>query len=71
MIFDDAFYLKYSTGKYKLLKPFLGSKFKRIIKNASFITAGNKNLANYAKKYNSNVIILPSVVDTNIYYKKK
>jgi glycosyltransferase involved in cell wall biosynthesis len=68
--FDDAFYLKYNSGKYKLLKPFLGSKFKRIIKNASFITAGNRNLANFAKKYNPNVIILPSVVDTNIFYKK-
>lgn len=68
--FDDAFYLKYSSGKYKLLKPFLGSKFKKMLKNASVVTAGNKNLANYAKKYNSNVIILPSVVDTNIYHKK-
>jgi glycosyltransferase involved in cell wall biosynthesis len=65
--FDDAFYLKYNKGKYKFLKPFLGSKFKKIIKNAALVTAGNKNLANFAMKYNNNVLVLPSVVDTKIY----
>lgn len=65
--FDDAFYLKYNKGKYRFLKPFLGSKFKRIIKNAAIVTAGNKNLLKFAKKYNKNVILLPSVVDTEKY----
>ncbi len=69
--FDDAFYLKYNKGKYKFLKPFLGSKFKKIITNAAIVTAGNKNLVEFAQKYNKNVILLPSVVDTETYHDSK
>jgi len=68
--FDDAFYLKYIEGKYGFLEPLLGKKFQQIISNAAVVTAGNKNLMKYALQYNNNVVILPSVVDTNRYYKK-
>jgi glycosyltransferase involved in cell wall biosynthesis len=66
--FDDAFYLRYKTGKLKVFNFFIGDKFKLTIRNASVITAGNSNLANYAKKYNTKTHLFPSVVDTNHYY---
>ena len=63
--FDDAFYLKYLSGKYSFLKIFLGKKFEKIITNASYVSAGSKALYEYASQFNKNVILLPSVVDTN------
>jgi len=62
--FDDAFYLKYRTGKLKFLAPFLGSKFEYFIKSASAVCAGSKVLSDYALDFNKNVFVLPSVVDT-------
>jgi hypothetical protein len=49
--FDDAMYL----GKD-------GAKFAATIKAAPHIIAGNKTLANEARKYNSNVTIIPTVI---------
>ncbi len=65
--FDDAFYLKYISGKLGIFKPLLGRKFESVMSNAAAITAGNQHLASYARQFNKNVIVLPSVVDTNNY----
>lgn len=62
--FDDAFFLKYRQGRFGILKPILGRKFDKIIAGASAVTSGNSYLTDYAKKYNSNVKQLPTVVDT-------
>ena len=64
---DDAFYLKYQSGKYGYLKWFLGKKFDHTIKKAAFVNAGNQNILDYVTKFNSNAQILPSVVNTDIY----
>lgn len=65
--FDDAFYLRYRTGKLRALQFLLGEKFDSVIAGAAAVTAGNNNLAQYAQKFNSNTIVLPSVVDTEVY----
>lgn len=65
--FDDAFYLKYRRGRLGRLKPILGNKFDSMIQRASAVTAGNELLATYAKQLNSNVHLLPTVVDTDRY----
>ncbi len=62
--YDDAFFLKYRTGRLKFLQPLLGVKTDRLMAAAVAVTAGNPGLADYARRYNNNVIILPSVVDT-------
>lgn len=62
---DDAFYLKYRTGRLRLLKPFLGDKVDRLMESALAVTAGNANLASYASCFNSNVSFFPTVVDTD------
>lgn len=65
--FDDAFFLKYQTGRLAVLRPLLGHKFDRVISRAVAVTAGNQYLAAYAQRFNSHVSVLPSVVDTQHY----
>jgi hypothetical protein len=38
--FDDAFYLKYQSGRMRLLRPVLGRKFEQVIAAAAAVTAG-------------------------------
>jgi glycosyltransferase involved in cell wall biosynthesis len=65
--FDDAFYLKYRSGRLGMAKPFLGSKFDTVMAGAAVVTAGNHVLAQYAHKLNEYATYLPTVVDTERY----
>jgi len=65
--FDDAFYLKYRIGRLGVMRPLLGNKFDIMMHNATAITAGNKDLAEYARGNNINTHLLPTVVDTDRY----
>jgi glycosyltransferase involved in cell wall biosynthesis len=64
---DDAFYLKYRGGRLRWLQRLLGGKFDHIMACASVVTAGNDGLAAYARRFNPNAVLLPSVVDTDHY----
>jgi len=66
--FDDAFYLKYRSGRMRLVSPFLGRKFDRVIAGAAGVTAGNHVLASYARQFNTNTHLFPTVVDTGRYF---
>lgn len=65
--FDDAFYLKYRSGKLGVMRPLLGNKFDTVMAGAVAVTAGNNTLATYARQFNSNTQLLPTVVDTERY----
>ena len=65
--FDDAFYLKYRTGRLRFLSPLLSGKFDVVMAGAFAVTAGNRVLLDYAKKHNPNSEYLPTVVDTSRY----
>lgn len=65
--FDDAFYLKYRSERFRMLQPLLGSKFDAVIGKARVVTAGNSTLEQYARQHNPDVRILPTVVDTDRY----
>lgn len=65
--FDDAFYLKYRSGKLGVLRPLLGNKFGTVMQGAAAITAGNNVLAEHARGQNTNTELLPTVVDTDRY----
>jgi glycosyltransferase involved in cell wall biosynthesis len=65
--FDDAFFLKYQQGRLEVLRPILGKKFDKIITGAAAVTAGNSYLTCYAQEFNTNVNLLPTVVDTMRY----
>jgi glycosyltransferase involved in cell wall biosynthesis len=64
---DDAFYLKYRSGKMRWACPFLGGKFDTVMAGAAAVTAGNYVLADYASHFNGNTHYLPTVVDANRY----
>ena len=62
---DDAFFLKYRSGRLALLQPLLGVKADRLMAAAEAVTAGNAGLATYARRNSKSVTMLPSVVDTD------
>lgn len=64
---DDAFYLRYRLGPKRVLHPFLGRKFDRVIESAAAVTAGNASLASYCRNFNQQVFGLPTVVDVKRY----
>jgi len=65
--FDDAFYLKYRSGRMGAFKKILGDKFGRVITSAAGVTAGSRALHDYAVSFNSQSKLLPTVVDTARY----
>ena len=63
--YDDALWLKQASGSNKLVSMFkFSKKTASICKWSSKIIAGNDYLADFARKYNSNVEVIPTVVDT-------
>ncbi|MCC5924381.1 MAG: glycosyltransferase family 4 protein, partial [Crocinitomicaceae bacterium] len=69
--FDDAIWLQNvseANKKFVFLKN--PQKTSKIIQNVSLVLAGNHFLANYAMQFNSNVHIVPTTVDTQIFNKK-
>lgn len=75
--FDDSIWLldvSQANKKFAFLKN--PNKTSEIIKVAHLIVAGNEYLANYAKNFNKNVVIIPTCIDTEEYkringYKEK
>lgn len=65
--FDDAFYLKYRSGRMGFASPLLGRKFDTVIAGASAVTAGNRVLEEYARHFNPNTHYFPTVVNTERY----
>ncbi|MCP4424414.1 MAG: glycosyltransferase family 4 protein [Chloroflexi bacterium] len=55
---DDAVYLR----------PANRVKINAMLSAAAVVIAGNQELADYARQWNKNVVVIPSVVDTNLYY---
>lgn len=70
--FDDSIWLSnVSDGNKNLewLKDY--GKTGKIIEMSDMVIAGNKFLANYALKFNANVKIIPTTIDTEYHRKKK
>ena len=65
--YDDAFYLKYTSGRLSFSSPLLGNKIAKIIEGAAEVTAGNQLLVKYAKQHNPKTSYFPTVVDTTRY----
>lgn len=74
--FDDAIFLhspleiigsKYAKNSTTIKEH---QKTKILIKHAKIVFAGNEFLAMYARKYNKNVHVIPTVIDTDYYFLK-
>lgn len=65
--FDDA--IMYTPHNPESNRTSHGRLFRRTVKMADFIIAGNRYLADHAKKYCNNVQIIPTGLDTQIFNK--
>jgi glycosyltransferase involved in cell wall biosynthesis len=70
--FDDAIWLQSVSDMNKRFS-FLKNpgKTETLVKMADFVIAGNAYLAEYALRYNPNVAIIPTTIDTNEYQPHK
>jgi glycosyltransferase involved in cell wall biosynthesis len=50
------------------LRPLLKPKIERMMRAARIVITGNEYLADYARNHNSDVIVIPTVVDTALYH---
>lgn len=70
--FDDAIWVhNVSKGNKHLSFLKNTTKTNKITQAASMVFAGNQFLADYASKFNKNVVIVPATVDTEVYKKKQ
>ncbi|HPM29492.1 MAG TPA: glycosyltransferase family 4 protein [Chryseolinea sp.] len=69
--FDDSIWIEVVSQNNKALAWLKDAqKTSRIIAMADLVFAGNSFLANYAKQFNSKVVIVPTTIDTELYYPK-
>lgn len=67
--FDDAIWLpNYSEANTSVQKLKYYTKVNRIMKWATKISAGNDYLVDYARQFNSNVVVNPTTIDTDNYH---
>ncbi|GAA4039025.1 glycosyltransferase family 4 protein [Sphingomonas rosea] len=62
---DDAFHLAYETHRKPLVRQLLSDKFGRLLKRASAVTCGNAYLRDHVGQWCDNVLVVPTVVDTD------
>ena len=64
---DDAFFHHYDDSSNPLVRGLLGGKHGKLLSQAAACTCGNGYLRNFAAQHCPNSIVLPTVVDTDIY----
>lgn len=64
--FDDAFFLAYDNSN-PLVRSVLRDKHAPLLSRAAAIFCGNDYLCDFARRYSTNAIYLPTVVDTETY----
>jgi glycosyltransferase involved in cell wall biosynthesis len=65
--FDDAFFHQYDAHPNPWVRRLLGGKIRTVLRGARGVIAGNAYLADYARSVQSNVFVVPTVVDTERY----
>ena len=67
--FDDAIFLSNSSRPNSFIEKFKNpNRVAKIIKMSNYIIAGNRYLADFALRYNPNVAIIPTPIDTDRFY---
>jgi len=64
---DDAVFLYYTRSKNPVVRFFLSSKMALVLRLSHCVLAGNRYLKDYALRFNRNVELFPTVVDTERY----
>jgi len=64
---DDAIFHQYDQHPSRIIRSLMSRKIPRIIAGASVVLAGNKYLADYARRFNDRVELVPTVIDLDRY----
>lgn len=65
--FDDAFFVTYDEHSSFGVRRLLAGKLEPLVAGAAVVCCGNELLRDYAQRYNSRCMLLPTVVDTDVY----
>jgi len=69
--FDDAIFHNYDLHRNLVIRAILGKKLKWTLSAAQTTFCGNRYLEEYAQRYAQDTMIVPTVVDTEIYTLRK
>jgi glycosyltransferase involved in cell wall biosynthesis len=64
---DDAFFHAYDAHSNPLVRRVLGRKLEPLLKGAAACCCGNAYLEAYASRFSAETMLLPTVVDTDVY----
>lgn len=65
--FDDAFFHQYDAARRPLVRRVLAGKLEPLLRGAAACACGNAYLRDYADRFCDHAVILPTVVDTDVY----
>lgn len=65
--YDDAIFHQYDQHKSRIVRTVLGQKIAQVIGGAKAVFAGSNYLADYARRYNPQVHLVPTVIDVARY----
>lgn len=69
--FDDAIFHQYDSHRSRFLRWALGRKLEPLLSGAKLAVCGNDYLAAYAGRFCKHIVVVPTVVDTSIYIKRR
>lgn len=65
--YDDAIFHMYDTARNPLTRILFGGKLEPLLERAKACLCGNEYLRSYAARFNPHALVVPTVVDTDVY----
>lgn len=65
--YDDAIFHIYDSNRNAAVRRLLGRKLEPALSRAAAVVCGNRYIQNYAQRFCPNTIVIPTVVDTDVY----
>ena len=65
--YDDAIFHTYDASGSSLVRRLLGRKLEPLLSRAAAVICGNRYIEDYASRFCPNTIVIPTVVDTEVY----
>ena len=65
--YDDAIFHMYDRARSPIVRLALGKKLSPLMRRAALCICGNEYVRDYAAEFSDNTVVVPTVVDTDIY----
>lgn len=65
--YDDAIFHMYDASGNRVVRALLGKKLQPLLTHAALCCCGNRYLLDYASRFSPNTMLLPTIVDTEVY----